>query len=508
MILFIPKGKKKVNGPGFPAALLFVTLWFLTFSAAPTSAITTDAESVVVIHTEGGSGYGVAWGGAGRIVTALHLVGGKQKIQINSGTKKTTGRIEKIYQEADLALLKMDTDLKIPQLELYPGNPPWGTNLNYWEKPTARSKMGGKTTALQKKTQLNNLNARLLNGKLGEALCSMNGNPYPALTTNVFKFEEPNIKKAHSGTPLTYNNKIIGLVDGGDNVNGGKSCVWAIPATEFENLRDQGTNVFTGFQTCQSEKLYSGLRSDNPFLTPAEIEVAKVIEASNANPVKASNEKGDELVFTHNFTAPIEAIYDEMFPEDQEKIDQLLENNGLEFSQLFSEWISFYQEENTGVTIALPEKSNFRAYPYNEGFRIGIDIFREGVGGVFVYGLVLKTNEPATRKRYEIRDVKQELLSARRNWEQKPGKEDVVLDLLEGNAPEPYYSELIEREAKDESGMLESEIYASITVNDLDVIAMSVVLDNQENSAGDKEAKKKFFVLMQACTILTDFAYY
>jgi hypothetical protein len=265
--------------------------------------------------------------------------------------------------------------------------------------------------------------------------------------------------------------------------------------------------VAIGFQTCQSEQLYSGLRSDNPFLTPAEMAAAQAIEAANANPVKTSNGRGDELIFTLNFTVPFEAIYAELFPEDQEKINELFEGGFSGLGAFFPEMISVYQEETTGTTIAVPKMSKFKAYPMGDGFRIGINTFR-GEVGVFVYSLIQKTPSDADGKRRKIQLMKEEILSSRRNWEKKNGKDDVVKDLLEGNIQQPYYSELIERVAKDEAGKLEEEFFGSITVNEQDLLAMSILAKTDQKSESQKADLNRLFRLMQICTILTDFAYY
>ena len=103
------------------------------------------------------------------------------------------------------------------------------------------------------------------------------------MTTEVINFKEPNIRKAHSGSPLTYGDKILGLVDGGAKLIDGKACVWAIPAADFTKLFTQGTPISPSMQACGGTTgnayMYSGTRSDNPLLTQEEADQAAQFEA-------------------------------------------------------------------------------------------------------------------------------------------------------------------------------------------------------------------------------------
>jgi hypothetical protein len=328
----------------------------------------------------------------------------------------------------------------------------------------------------------------------------VDGESYPALGTDVFKFEEPNIKKAHSGSPLTYQNRLVGLVDGGDNFSG-KSCVWAIPATEFNKLRDSGIEIPNEFQVCSSEKLYSGLRSDNPFLSRREMEIAQAVEASEANPISIGDGSGQVQHFTLNYIAPFGAIYGNLLEEDREDMMELLADEDYNLNALSGQYISVYQEETTGATIAVP--SACRLEVANES---GYTTIRASSpeSGADMYILVRKTPPFTGGKLTAIEEVKAFFLSDR-DWkldETMPDDEENELE-----SEEPYYSLLMDRFSYDDEGYEEAAFFASITIDQNDLIAVAVQV-NDWDAVDMNKVEGQFFVLMEACAILTDFAYY
>src|SRR6187402_3835196 len=117
------------------------------------SSITAQKNSIVQVHADKASGYGVACGGpqnlSDRIVTALHVVAGKKTILVKWQGKSAYATVEKIYKPADLALLKLKTPLGIPALTLYAGEPPWDTDVNFWEIPINSTSVTAKTAVLE-----------------------------------------------------------------------------------------------------------------------------------------------------------------------------------------------------------------------------------------------------------------------------------------------------------------------------------------------------------------------
>ncbi|MGB3074737.1 MAG: hypothetical protein WBB36_05430, partial [Chitinophagales bacterium] len=127
---------------------------FLLIGILATIPFTATAQksSIVQVHADKSSGYGVACGGPDLIVTALHVVSGKSTIMVVWQGKSAYADIEKIYKPSDLALLRLQTPLGIPSLTLYSGEPPYDTNINFWEMPVNTASMSAKTTVLEERT--------------------------------------------------------------------------------------------------------------------------------------------------------------------------------------------------------------------------------------------------------------------------------------------------------------------------------------------------------------------
>lgn len=477
----------------------------LVLTVAPASG---QQNSVVLINTEAGSGYGVAWRSPGKIVTALHLVAGRSKIFVKWENKESRARIKKVYKQADLALLELEKPLNIPALEIYNAGAPMRVDLNYWEAAQNAAAMSDKTTQLEKRAELSKLSTRLEKDPTGfaKALCS----DYPALNTKVFQFEHPDIKKAHSGSPLTFGNLIVGMVDGGGGKPlGGKTCVWAIPATEFENLEKLGVAP-SNLPQCSSTNLYSGLRADNPHLDPALAELAKAIAASEENPFGFDDDSGDRLAFELEYRAPFRDIYDTMFDEDQGYVEELVQENEAAFEEgqqvtvddLFSQSINIFQEAETGATIAVPAASELRIKKEDGHTLVEASSPYEGITMII---FVENTNSIEASKS-AMNWFKSYIMSDRQDWILEEGEKDEIEDWLE-DTDEPYYSELMERVAYDEEDNLVAELYASLTIDKTNFLGV-VVKVNDWATLDDDQEERIFFYLMEACTILTDFAYY
>src|SRR6187200_2652225 len=195
--------------------------------------------------------------------------------------KEVDALVEKIYKPADLALLKLKSPLGVPPMAAYAGEPPWDENVNYFELPTGKTTVEKKVTVLEERTSLDKISVRITGNSAGlsKLLCSDGTGFYPGMATSVINFKEPNIRKSHSGTPITYGDKILGLVDGGTLVDG-IPCLWAIQASDMAKLISQGIAIPANMKPCEApgvvnKYMYSGTRSDNPFLTPEEVAAAK-----------------------------------------------------------------------------------------------------------------------------------------------------------------------------------------------------------------------------------------
>ena len=466
-------------------------------------------ESVVLVHAGKASGYGVAYGSPGNIVTALHVVAGRTPVTVAWKNQKFPATIAKIYKPADLALLRLQASPppNIPPLKIYPGDAPLDTPLHFWEAPEKMFRMDRKETKLNRTVPLEQLDNRLEKNAAGlaQALCSDGQSSYPAMKTGVFKFEEKNIRKAHSGSPLTYEGHLVGLIDGGPPING-KGFIWAVPAAgNFDNLLSAGATAAPQ-SACTSERLYSGLRADNPHLQddPALLELAE------KKPFTFADDGGEQMAFAFECRATCKDIYDTMFEQDQAYIQELVQENEAYFAEperatiydLYDQLIDIYQEEECGATIAVPSASELSIEKANGHTLIEASSPYAGITML----IFVRSAATIAESQAALDWFKEYIVSDRDDWTAMAGESDAIEDFLD-DEDEPYYSELFERVVLEGEDNLVAELYASLTIDGTDFLGVAVKVDDWQTLDDDKD-ERIFFYMMEACTILTDFAYY
>lgn len=485
--------------------IMAVFLCVMLLAAAPALG---QQESIVRVHAGKASGYGVAYGGPGSIVTALHVVAGRSPITVVWKGQEIRATVEKVYKPADLALLRLQAPaLNIPPLKIYPGDAPMGTPLNFWETPEKMFRMDKKETKLSRAVPLEQLDNRLEKNSaaLGQALCSDGQSNYPALKTSVLKFEEKNIKKAHSGSPLTFQGHIVGMVDGGPPVNG-KGFIWAIPAAgNFAKLMSEGSTAVPG-SACTSERLYSGLSADNPHLQN-DPELADLPDES---PFSFVDDSGETMTFSLEYRARCQDVYETMFEEDQKYLRDLVHENEAQIGaaeqvtlrDLYDQRLDVYQEENTGAVIAVPAESDLRIEKSAGHTLIEASSPYEGLTMI----IFAQSSDAIAESQETLAWFKDYIVGDREDWAAEPDEEDQVVNFLD-DEDEPYYSELMERVVLDKNGDLLAELYASLTIDGTDFLGVVVKVNDWAAVADDRD-ERIFFYMMETCAILTDFAYY
>lgn len=463
-------------------------------------------NAVVQVHADKSSGYGVAYGGPqnlpDRIVTALHVVAGKKTIMVVWQGKKATATIEKIYKASDLALLKLNTSLGIPPLSLYSGEPPYDTNINFWEVPVNTTSVTAKTSVLEERTSLSKISPRVANNSAGlsKSLCMDAGQYYPGMTTDVINFKEPNIRKAHSGSPITYGDKILGLVDGGAKLIDGKACVWAIPASDFTKLFNQGTAPSATLQACGGTTgnayMYSGTRSDNPLLSPEEAEQAAQFE----NPVNMSATDGSRMSLHHDYRMPFTEVYETLFPDEQQDMESVLENEEeISLADMFDAPIDLYIEELTGITVMVPSQCNLSAASDDAWTYITTT----SPGGAITMSVYISPNNSMEEGIGAMEAFKS--FMAEHGNALMPHDDDI--DDFSDDPDNPYYSEYIENTYEDANGDIQSEFLADLMINDGDFLAVTVHIADW-GAVDHNPEERMYLYLMQVCALLSDFAIY
>jgi len=471
------------------------------------SIVTAQKNSVVQVHADKSSGYGVAWGGpqnmADYIVTALHIVSGKKTIMVVWQGKSAYAQVEKIYKPSDLALLKLKTPLGVPSLTLYSGEPPFDTNINFWEMPVNTTSMTGKTTVLDEKTNLAKISPRVANNPSGlsKALCSDGSQFYPGMNTEVINFKEPNIRKAHSGSPLTYGDKILGMVDGGAKLVDGKACVWAIPASDFMKLFNQGTALSGSMQACdqpgnENKYMYSGLRSDNPLLSPEEAEQARHFE----DEMDFSAENGSELELSHEYRMTFDEVYETLFEDEQKDLDEILnDEDDIDINSLLNQTVDMYIEENTGISIMIPAECALTSS--SDDF--GTLITTTSPGGLVTMSIYISPNNTMEAGKKALNAFKAYM--EKTGQPMQPQEEDI--EDYSDDEYNPYYSEHVENAEEDNNGEVQSEFFADMAISDGDFLAVTVNISDW-NLLDQNPNERLYLYLLQTCALLSDFSIY
>jgi hypothetical protein len=492
----------------------FFCFFILPFAASPASGQRGE-ESVVLIYTPTFAGYGVAWQRPDNIVTVLHVVAGKSKILVKWKDQSSPATIKTVYKEADLALLQLQKPLGVPPLEIYQGDPPLDRPLDYWEVPDGAARVDRKETKLNAEKRaipLRQFDNRIATAPntFAKALCSDGQSNYPGLNTNVFKFEEKNVGKSHSGSPLTYNGKIVGLVDGGQPI-GGKACVWAIPAAlHFKSL--PASTAVAPKQTCASEKLYGGLRRDNPLLEGnEELEtLADTLAYYEDNPFVVADDANDRLTFDLQYRAPFREFYDSMFQEDQKYIQGLLEDDDsaaggpVKLPDLFDRSLDSFQDDLTGATIVIPAQGHIRIEKSPEGNHTLVAVSDpDSKVEMTVFVEKTESKEAVEQARLWFEEF---IVSDGLAWQQEESEDDDDFEDadLANDPDEPYYTKFLDRVVYGGDDEIVAELYASITV---DENFLGVVIKIRNWHELTKEQRLHYY-LMEACAVLTDFAYY
>ncbi|MFI5224768.1 MAG: hypothetical protein ACHQX3_11120, partial [Nitrospirales bacterium] len=349
--------------------------------------------------------------------------------------------------------------LGIPALSLYAGEPPFDTDINFWEIPVNTTTVTAKTTVLEEHTSLSHISPRVANNPAGlsKSLCADGGQYYPGMTTEVINFKEPNLRKAHSGSPLTYDGKILGLVDGGAKLIDGKACVWAIPASDFTKLFNQGTPPVATMQPCGGTTgnayMYSGTRSDNPLLTPEEAQQASQFE----DPMAFTVTDGSSLSLFHDYRMTFAEVYETLFPEVQSDLESILEEEEeISLTDMFESTIDIFMEEVTGISIMVPTQCQLAVT--SEGSQTFIST--SSPGGLITMSIYISVNNTMEEGMQSMEGFKAAMAEA--GHVMIPEEDDITDYSNDTHAP--YYSEYVEDALTDANGDITGEFFADLII--------------------------------------------
>ncbi|MEM9984066.1 MAG: hypothetical protein AAF804_03135, partial [Bacteroidota bacterium] len=408
------------------------------------------------------------------------------------------------YKPADLALLKVQANWNLPQLQLFRGGTVPSGGLKYWEVPNGTARPTNKGTRLSRKVPLGQIDTRLSQDQqaFARALCFDQGFGYPALNTTVIKFAEERIDNNHSGSPITLGNQIVGMVDGGAKFVNGTPCVWAIPATAFDQLMRSGTPPPSAMASCTSSNMYSGLRTDNPYLSQDLQYMAQRLAQSQAIKV----DKGG-LSYSLEYITTFGELYHSLFEDDQVYIREWFQEVEAEYPEdeqvnaedLFNMVIHLYREESTGAVVAIPEGMVIKVD--QDGNYSIIDVTSD-YQSITMYVYMERRNSIAGAQQ-ALSDFQDYMLSDSLGWELDDYEDNPYEENYLDDEYDPYYRQTASLSTPDGN----AEFFATLTIDGTNFLGVAVQI-NDWISHANKVEERKIAYLLEVCSMVTDFAYY
>jgi hypothetical protein len=502
---------------------------FLSFAfALMTTAASAQVENAVVkvvsyIAGKPYEGIGFAYQPANApkvyVVTALHVVAGSTKIEIQTAAEKKVAdaKIHKFFRKADLALLEPSGPLNVSPLKIHAGAFPATGNI--WS--ISQQRVGANDMRLGKEKPLIDLFKRERSANQREQVppltpqeINQHFDPhyYPDTNAPVLELEKA-IGPGDSGSPITYAEAVISMVDGGlHNLGGIKKAWWSIPLKRnLDLLWAQGETDASKILPYSGEGgriLFSKPRGEN-----APVQFKKVDREVDRGEVAFSLYHTDQVSFGE--------VYETMLPEDQWYITEVIDDNAeITLDELSSETIDVYEDYESGATFAIPTMlsddltiEQDAGHTYVEAFSQFSEDSRS-----FVKLIVFIDNGGLAAKD----DFTNYILSGEalnddnwgdQNWQgiqwdqDDESDDDAVNDL--NDPDDPYYHEIMERvyERKDdeENVVDDGEIYATMTINENGVfLGVAIIVNDPASLDGDDLIN---YYLMEACLTMAGFPY-
>lgn len=453
------------------------------------------------------------------VVTALHVVAGSAKIEIQTAAEKklADAKIHKFFRKADLALLEPSGPLNVPPLKIHAGAFPATGNI--WS--ISQQRVGANDMRLGKEKPLLDLfkkerspNQREQVKPLTPAEINQHFDPhyYPDTNAPVLELEK-SIGPGDSGSPITYGEAVISMVDGGlHNLGGIKKAWWSIPLKRnLDLLWAQGETDGSKIQPYTGKGgriLFSKPRGEN---APVQFkEVDKEVEQ-------------DEVTFAlyHTDQVSFGEVYETMLPEDQLYITEVIDDDAaITLDELSPEAIDVYEDYESGATFAIPAMlsddltiEQDAGHTYVEAFSkfsedsqsfVKLIVFidnggleaKDGFKNYILSGEALNDDNWGGQNWQGIQ------------WDQdEESDDDVVNDL--NDPDEAYYHEIMERvyERKDDEGNVidDGEVYAVMTINENGVfLGVAIIVNDPVSLEGDDLIN---YYLMEACLTMAGFPY-
>lgn len=309
--------------------------------------ITYHKKSNGKVVKEVGTATGWCWKEPTLIVTALHAVTGADKITVyKTGVGPATAKIEKVLKEADLALLRLDSDLKLVPLQLQEADPNSMGEYYVWGFPHSVFTMQGDdirlSRSLEETPTLNNI---LTGNKLKDELKTQG---YPLPGARILRISST-IQPGHSGAPImTKTGTVIGIADGGLR-DGTARINWAMPASYYVPKLTGSKDVVPAEPSVQVS-LYSSRTIIEEGATPEE-EIRELEKEAEENTLINGNQS-----ISKTWTASFDDILGTLSEQDKQDLVAVFESFNIDMSDRM---FDIYEDFETGATITIPYGENF-----------------------------------------------------------------------------------------------------------------------------------------------------
>lgn len=469
--------------------LVFFAGWLLPAGASfgQISATQQSAKSVVKITCKTGGGAasatGFVWSKSTYVVTALHAVAGCNKITVYSESQKdeTDAVVIAAYKEADLALLRLETDLQLQPLISTPADPVYSDEYYIWGYPRDVATMQGDDIKFSMSlTRSPTLRSIFKSPAQFEKTVGAQG--YPQLNAKILRVSSI-IQPGHSGAPIfDKSGRVIGIADGGLR-EGIARINWAVPAKVYLAGLENSTDAIPGTASIQNTLFRSPAAAAEIKFTPA----GKPATAPGDMPMHTEGTL--HLAWSTTLAEIVHNLPDEDAEIYNELIAQAREETGRDLGQAM---IAVYEDFETGATIAVPdgiellydpEDKMLEAWSASDRLEMIVQIYE---------------NDTWDQAMNVMKDF-EEYLVAGESWQPDPE----LKDLLENDPQAGYSYASKSRLLRDDAGAVQSRMHTTLIIDQQDFLGTAVIIHDPAALTGDELIN---MYLMTICVELANFS--
>jgi len=429
-------------------------------------------------------GTGFCWKDGIHVVTALHVVAGSKIISVISegnGNKQTPAVIEGVSLVADLALLRLKSDIGLKPLHTVKTAPGRGQEFTIWGYPRAVPEIQGDPIRFSRTFEPTSTMGSIFKSEAAFRKVVGDQN-FPGYQVQILRVGSI-IQPGHSGAPICDSGgQVVGIADGGLN-QGVASINWAIPAAKYLS-----SDIFKDPPPTQEASSGSDLMSATE---EGDQDVSVGSGAPQAGAKANGGSKANEVLHLA-WSAPLSRILETVSDEDADEIDEL--SADIDRDHFEKAVIDVYEDYETGATIAVPH-----------GMTLSFSAEKHALVASSpdeqLVMLVQIVNNDTPEDGAEAWSNFDELIQSLDTWQKDPKMKDLL-------QKDTNYKSLdmvrIARDTEDET-VIRGQMTASLILDDDDFMGSAIFIADLPAVAKSK-ANTELARLLQACVVLSDFA--